>query len=149
MKSLLFVLVGLFSVASFAEHYGEAGCGLGSLVFTNPNSNQVFASTTNESTYTQLFGISSGTSNCVDHGAVAANKEVPLFIETNRTALAKDASRGTGETVVGLAHLMGCDSKAFGQSLKSNYKQIFVDTNMEATGIQKGIQTVVQNSCGA
>ena len=143
--AVIFCLANSASVV-FAKAYGTAGCGLGSLVFHDQAGMiQIVASTFN-STGVQTFGISSGTSNCTDDGAVASGREVPLFIEVNRVALAKDAARGQGETLAGLAQLMGCQEQALGQAMKSNYDNIFVKTGMQATAIRTGIEAMVQKN---
>lgn len=115
--------------------YGAAGCGLGSVVFgSKPGLVQVFAATTNGTFGSQTFGITSGTSNCASTGggAIAAKS----FIETNREAFAKDVSRGSGETIDNLAALSGCsDSKAVGQSLQRNFKQIFPSAKASNTEV--------------
>ena len=151
MKKILVLMISFGGLSAFANHYGEAGCGLGSVVM-GKDGNQILAATTNE-TGMQSFGISSGTSNCVDEGTVKAGREVPLFIEVNRVALAKDAARGQGETLAGLAQLMGCQEQAFGQAMKSNYDNIFVKTGMQPTAIRTGIEAMVQKNhvqaCGA
>jgi hypothetical protein len=145
IKLILISLVSLIAVSSFANRqYGEAGCGLGSIVM-GKDGNQILAATTNSSSYTNYFGITSGTSNCTDSGSVSAGKEIPMFIDVNKMALAKDAARGEGETLTGLAKLMGCDSKILGQSMKSNYNQIFLDTNMDSELIQ---QKISSQKCG-
>lgn len=152
MKTLILSLVTLLGSMAMAAGYGEAGCGLGSVVM-GKEGNQILASTTNSTSYTQIFGITSGTSNCVESGAVRSAQQVPLFIEINKMVLAKDASRGQGETLAGLAHLMGCDSAKLGQTLKSNYNQIFVETGMNPQGIQSQIEKQVtankSQACGA
>ncbi len=108
-----------------ASGYGPAGCGLGSMIFA-PDSGltQIFAATTNGTSGTQTFGISSGTSNCGDtHGGSASTKS---FVQTNRVALSKDIARGQGETLMSLAELAGCsDLGAVGHVLQKNFKQIF------------------------
>jgi hypothetical protein len=77
---------------------------------------------------------------------------VPAFIEVNKIALAKDAARGEGETLAGLAQLMGCESKQFGSTLKVNYNKIFVESHMQPAQIQDSIvnsvQTNKQLACG-
>ncbi len=152
MKKLLVLMISLGGMSAFAGNYGEAGCGLGSVVM-GKDGNQVLASTTNDTSGTQTFGISSGTSNCVDGGTVAINREVPMFIEVNRIALAKDSARGQGETLAGLAQLMGCQEHAFGHAMKANYDAIFVKTSMQPTAIRTGIENMVQKNhtqaCGA
>jgi hypothetical protein len=153
MKKLALILVSLCGLSAMANaNYSDAGCGLGSVVM-GKDGNQVLAATTNDSTYTQLFGITSGTSNCVDSGTVASARQVPVYIEVNRIALAKDAARGEGEVLAGLAQLMGCQQAPFGQALKSNYDNIFVKTGMQPSQIRDGIETMVQKNhsqaCGA
>lgn len=108
-----------------ARGYGTAGCGLGSILFgSKPGIVQIFAATTNGTFGTQTFGITSGTSNCVD-------SEEPMvgtasFIQTNREVLAKDISRGSGETIVTLTTLAGCrDSRVVGRTLQARFQAIF------------------------
>jgi hypothetical protein len=110
--------------------YGPAGCGLGSLIF-EPNSGftQIFAATTNGTFGSQTFGISSGTSNCSDTGGGSASAKA--FVETNRTALAKDVARGQGETIESLSRLGGCgDARAVGASLQKNFDRVFPSATM-------------------
>jgi len=104
--------------------YGAAGCGLGSLVFQDqPGMVQILAATTNGTFGTQTFGITTGTSNCGPGLTAAGTKN---FVEGNRDALAKDMSRGQGETIFALSYLAGCtDSSKVGATLQSNFKVIF------------------------
>jgi hypothetical protein len=104
--------------------YGPAGCGLGSVILgNNPGFTQVFASTTNGTSGTQTFGITSGTSNCINPTPGAASAR--SFSETNRTAMTKDIARGQGETIRTVATLGGCkNTAAVGASLQKNYSRI-------------------------
>src|SRR5690242_3164224 len=107
--------------------YGDAGCGLGSMAFgEQQGAIQILAATTNGLFGTQTFGISSGTSNCQGlSGGAQASK---VFIEANREALAKDISRGAGETIGTLTWLNGCsDSRTVGATLQKQFKAIFPD----------------------
>jgi hypothetical protein len=108
-----------------ARKYGAAGCGLGSIVFGNsPGIVQIFAATTNATFATQLYGITTGTSNCDESGP--GQDSARIFIDANREALAKDISRGKGETIASLTKLAGCsDSNAVGMSLQKSFKVIF------------------------
>jgi hypothetical protein len=105
--------------------YGTAGCGLGSMLFGKQTGMiQVLAATTNGLFGSQTFGISSGTSNCTDNKPGVATSKA--FIETNREAVAKDISRGQGETISSLSALAGCpDSKQVGAALQSDFAKIF------------------------
>lgn len=137
------VASALFSTNSFAREYADAGCGLGTLV-VGKDGNQVLAATTNGTSYSQTFGISSGTSNCTENGAVRGAKRMPMFIEVNKLALQKEAARGEGEAISGLANIMGCDSKSLGSAMKANYAPIFEQTKMDAGQIQTQIESIVQ-----
>ena len=105
--------------------YGLAGCGLGSMIFGDQKGPvQILAATTNGTFGTQTFGITSGTSNCVDNGS--STRGARNFIEGNREALAKDAARGSGETITTLSAMAGCkDAKAVGTKLQKRFAQLF------------------------
>jgi hypothetical protein len=133
------------STQAFAEAaYGSAGCGLGSMAFgSKPGMIQVLAATTNSLFGTQTFGITTGTSNCqLAPGAAATAK---VFIEGNREALAKDISRGQGETVKNLASLAGCaDAKEVGAALQKNFKVIFPTATAPSETVVEGVLTTLK-----
>lgn len=148
MKKLLIIFVSLFSGSAGAVAYGDAGCGLGSLVMGSETGvKQILAATTNASGM-QTFGITTGTSNCSEGGVFRAMKEVPAYIELNKLALAKDAARGQGETLAGLSQLMGCENRAFGKVIKANYNSIFVESKMDSSQIESRIKSTVGRACG-
>ena len=98
MKRLLvlgaFVTASLFFFGSHAGtvqaqpgNYGDAGCGLGSILFgAKPGFVQVFAATTNGTFGSQTFGITTGTSNC--GGGGGGTPTARNYVETNREAAA-------------------------------------------------------------
>jgi hypothetical protein len=128
MRKLLLPAVAavlLSSSSAFAAPiYGAAGCGVGALIFgTRPGIVQIFAATTNGLFFNQSFGITTGTLGCETAPGAAGAK---VFIEGNREAIAKDISRGQGETLTNLASLAGCaDSAAMGATLQKNFSSIF------------------------
>ncbi len=131
----------MFSSLSYSAGYGDAGCGLGSVIFGRTSGfTQVFASTTNGTAGNQTFGISSGTSNCGGLG-----KEAVAFIEVNKASLQNDISKGYGETVTSLSEIYGCKkSEQFGKTLQSNYKAIFKSN--KAQDINSEINTIIKNN---
>ena len=142
----MFVAVALVTLASAtasAQTYGDAGCGLGSMVFGNkPGIIQVFAATTN-GIGGQTFAITTGTSNC--GGSSASISATKAFIETNREALAKDISRGQGETVANLATLSGCrDAALLGGSLQRNFKTIFPSAGIPDVQVSDSVVRVMK-----
>ena len=147
MKSTIFALIALAIPLSFAEAsdkpYGVGGCGLGSMIM-GKDGNQVLAITTN-GTGTQTFGITSGTSNCVDSGVVKKAKEARAFIEINRLQLANDVSKGGGESVASLARIYQCTNEAgFGQALQRRYESIFPNESASADQIESAIHNVIR-----
>jgi hypothetical protein len=131
MNKTLFILpallFGLSSVAH-ADPYGMAGCGLGSMAFGDkPGIVQTFAATTNGLFGTQTFGITSGTSNCVSGGEVAAVDQA-AFMKVNYGAISKESAEGQGEHLVAMGVLLGCSNDAHGalfDTLQTKHQQIF------------------------
>ena len=140
---LLGLSLSLVSGGAMAA-YGTAGCGLGSIVFgSSPGIIQIFAATTNGTFASQTFGITSGTSNCVDGGGKASAK---AYIEANREALAKDIARGKGESLSNLATVAGCsDVKATGKQLRQNFKKIFPSQATSNEQVSEGIISTLQS----
>jgi hypothetical protein len=133
--------------------YGPAGCGLGSLIF-KPDSGftQIFAATTNGTSGTQTFGITTGTSNCED--TRGGQTSARAFVETNRVALAKDIARGQGETIASLTELAGChDAARVGQTLQRSFKQIFPSSRVSDAQVGDRVLEVLQSNstlaCGS
>jgi hypothetical protein len=129
--------------SSYARPYGLSGCGLGSLVI-DKNHMQIFSSTTNGTAYSQLFGISSGTSNCVESPTSAKADRMDKYIIANKVALADDIARGEGETIQGLAQIMNCQEAAvLGSKLQSSFATIFPSHEVSANDITDHIISVV------
>ena len=103
--------------------YGASGCGLGSIIFgAKPGIAQVTAASTN-TLGMQTFAITSGTANC---DSIDDHETLDSFVTMNREALAKDAARGSGETIATLTAIAGCaDPVSVGRTLKRSYARIF------------------------
>ncbi len=104
--------------------YGTAGCGLGSMAFGDQaGALQIVAATLNGIMGNQTFGITFGTSNC---GPGLFAEGTRNFVEANREVLAKDMSRGGGESIGALTVMHGCaDSQAVGAALQARFPTIF------------------------
>lgn len=153
MNKFYMVIAGLLvATSASAAPYGAAGCGIGSIIIGDkPGIMQLFAATSNGFSGSQSFGITFGTSNCgaPAEGAPAAK----AFIETNRAALAKDAARGSGETIVSLAALAGCaNSQAVGVALQKNYTTLFpsatASTEKVSHAVLQSLKTDKTLACG-
>src|SRR5262245_5106900 len=116
MKRYILAIVGTFlffsSASAFAAAgYGEAGCGLGSLIFgTQKGPVQILAATTNGTVNNQSFAITSGTSNCDAKGWDFSKLEQEQFVANNFSGLAKEMASGEGEQLKALSGLLGCPS---------------------------------------
>lgn len=127
-----YALVGLSLLAVQATcfggaRYGAAGCGLGSLVIgSDPGYGQVFAATTNGSSYSQTFGITSGTSNCIPMSHEAAFNQQKHFVDSNLASLASEMAQGNGEMIVAFSQTFGCaDSQAAAKAMQAGHGKIF------------------------
>lgn len=131
MKKYLLALGMTLLAASpaLSAGYGDAGCGLGSLVFgKTPGPVQILAATTNGTSYNQAFGITSGTSNCDKQSSLVVSEADQLrFTDANFASLAKESAAGQGEQLTSLAGLMGCSAVApeFARFTQQHYETIF------------------------
>lgn len=131
-KSFFLAFILIFAAgSSFAEErqYGMGGCGLGSLVI-DKDGGQITAVTTNGSFYSQLGGITSGTSNCIpdDEAKTAANQGQEMFMKKNIATLQKEIAQGSGETLVALSEALGCSKNVqddFNSEMQKSYSEIF------------------------
>jgi hypothetical protein len=88
------------------------GCGLGKLVWSDAGNQkaiapQVLQSTTNGTSGSQTFGISTGTSGCTNDGTVMGEYKVNFFASANYDNLSKEMAQGGGEHLASLGELMG------------------------------------------
>ena len=136
MNKVLVVAFSMLVGASpvFAAGYGEAGCGLGAVVFQNkPGSNQIVAATLNGLLGNQSFAVTSGTSNCDAQPKLMAESRQEQFVQSNFTNLAKEMAAGEGENLAALASLLGCgadNEHAFGALMQSRYAEIMGDDHV-------------------
>lgn len=148
-KIILAASILLTSAASFAAaNTNNVGCGLGTVVMGGQSGTapQVFAVTTNGTSGSQTFGISSGTSGCTQDGVVPSNKIAMSFIEGNQARLAREMAAGQGDTVAGLASVLqvaDADAAAFSSVMKNNYSKIFVRSDMSGVEVLSNIKQVL------
>ena len=135
---------GMASVARADQPYGTAGCGLGSIIFGNSQGIvQIFAATTNGLFGTQTFGITTGTSNCVNTGSGSASAKA--FIQANRETISKEIARGSGETISSLAALAGCKSPAsVGSVLQQDFPSIFPNERVSDVEVSNSVVSSLQ-----
>lgn len=137
----------LVSSAAFAA--GDAGCGLGSIVMQrNSKLSQTLAATTNGTLLSQVFGITSGTSNCSSSQLVYNEHEAAKFAEANIEGLRVDFARGEGENLVAFSQLMGCGSSSteFGQMTRAHYGEIFSSGSVGTVELIQNVKKQIQSA---
>lgn len=122
MYKMIFILtLVIVALTNQSLAAGDAGCGAGSVIISkNSKVLQLFAMTTNQTFFTQAFGITSGTSNCSSSGIVMKEKEIQYYVEVNQSEITRQMSMGKGEKVETLASLYGCQT----QTSKQNFIDI-------------------------
>lgn len=127
-----------------------AGCGLGSIAIEdNSKWAQVGAAFLN-GTGMQTFGISFGTSNCVEDGVTASNREKDAFVEANYSDLRRDVVVGNGTYLSSLASFYGCqgDSVAsFGRALQKNQDKVLGASAEDASQVIDQVVAFENASC--
>lgn len=153
MKTMNLGLSGLVATillsapAAWAHnHYGMAGCGLGSLVFEDePGKIQIVAATLNEIVFPQSSAITSGTSNCYE----SRRDTAALFITINHASLQTDIAKGQGDTLAGLEEIYGCKNKSeFRTSLRQNYNTIYSSPSVQPEKVSEKIEGLIKSQQG-
>lgn len=152
LKKAILILAAVASFQGFAarkapqftREYGLAGCGLGSVI-VGKRGGQIFAATTNNSTYNQSLGISFGTLNCVDGPVAEVAGNLDKFVIANRATLEVDTVKGQGETLAAVNQILRCqvNQNSFNQVMKKNYKQIFSNQELKANEISDNVINVI------
>jgi hypothetical protein len=145
-KYAALVLTLFVPTALFAQSVGT--CGWGSKLFDGQRgiAPQVLAVTTNGSTGNETFGISSGTSGCVQDGVVRSAWKTALFIDANMNRLARESSQGSGEALSSLASLMNVsdqDRPRFFSTIQSNFGTIFPRSDVSAMEVRDSLRHVL------
>jgi len=141
MKKLVLTCVVTLAMASAAFAAGNArnnvGCGLGTMLWENKADSSIlfqsFQATTNGTSGSQTFGLSSGTSECSQPKNFVQNEQLINFVQANMDNLAKDIAIGKGETLDTFAELLGvvpAEQQAFNNKLQANFDKIFTSENV-------------------
>jgi hypothetical protein len=155
--SVLFVFVvsSAFAAAkkgAAGKAHSNTGCGLGTLLWKDAADDSILSqtlqATTNGSTYTQFFGITSGTSECDQPTNIAKNDRVNEFVVANMDNLAKDIAMGRGETLDTFAELLQIPAEKraeFYGKLQANFAKIFTSENVVLAEVVDNVATVSAN----
>jgi hypothetical protein len=140
-------MIAIIPMTAMAAGENNVGsCGWGSKVWQPKGLYQIGATSTNGTSGNQTFAITSGTSGCTQDGAVTSNWKTAMYIDGNKSKLAMDMSKGSGESLESLAQLLGvkdADKVAFYRATKENFAQIFVSEQASADQIASALKQVM------
>jgi len=148
-KTVVAVSLSIVSSLSFAAGENNVGsCGWGSKLFIGESGifPQALAGITNGTFGNQTFAISSGTSGCTQDGTVSSNWQTAAFIDGNKEKLARDLSRGSGESLDSLVALLGVeqqDRARFVQVTRDHLANIFPSATASTDEIRAGLRSVL------
>ena len=137
MKKIISLIAAIGLTSSMYAN-DNTGCGLGSLVIKDQSTVmlQVLAATTNGTSGSQTFGITSGTSNCNKPNNFVSNDKLNKFVEDNMDELALDISAGKGETLETVAKLMNVENNSeFSAKLQANFSNIYSSQNVTSANV--------------
>lgn len=140
------VLVSLFALAItlmvsdvFANN---VGCGFGTEILKGKKGKvfEVLAVTTNGTSASSTFAITSGTSGYKEGSAIGVNI-VDVYVAENMESLANDIAKGDGEYLDTLAHLMKIENKvAFKNNLHKNFNKIYTSKDVTSKEVVANIK---------
>ena len=128
---------------AFAAANSNTGCGLGSYLIDKQGLIwNLFQITTNGSTGTQTFGITSGTSGCKS-GIIAMDSRTQEFVAANMDALSQEIAQGRGEHLDTLVELLNvADKDAFKIALQDNYNKLYASKDAQSADVLDGAATL-------
>lgn len=131
------------ATGAFAAANSNTGCGLGSLLIDKQGLIwNLFQITTNGSTGTQTFGITSGTSGCKS-GKIAMDSRTQEFVAANMDALSQEIAQGRGEHLDTLVELLNvADKDAFKIALQDNYNKLYASKDAQSADVLDGAATL-------
>ncbi|PKF60728.1 hypothetical protein CW745_12695 [Psychromonas sp. psych-6C06] len=148
MKKL--IAIAAISLLPFTQAMADQdiGCGLGSMIFAGKEGKvfKVLGATTNGTSGNQTFGITFGTLGCDGTGTITSSEKLALFIDGNMDNLARDMSKGEGETLATLAEVWGVsaqDKAAFNEFAQANFSSVFTSENVTSQAVLENLNSLL------
>lgn len=144
-KIMMFLFVSVVAFAVTDAFANNVGCGFGTELLKGKKGKvmEVIAVTTNGTSGSSTFAITSGTSGYKE-GAVIGVNIVEAYVAQNMDNIANDIAKGDGEYIDTLAHLMKVTDRAkFKVTLKNNFNSIFTSESINSKEVVKNIQSLV------
>jgi hypothetical protein len=151
MKKL--IAIAALSILPFTNAMADSdiGCGFGTMVMAGQEGKlfKVLGATTNGTSGNQTFGITFGTLGCNGSDTVTSTAKVSLFIDGNMDNLARDMSKGEGETLSTLAEVWGVqaeDQAAFNEVAQAHFSEVFTSENVTSQAVLENLNTLISNN---
>ena len=145
MKKVITLCFTAFIALSLSNAFANnVGCGFGTVVLEGKKGKvfEVLAVTTNGTSASSTFAITSGTSGYKEGLTVGVNI-VEAYVAQNMDNLAKDIGKGNGEYVDTLAHLMKVNNKVeFKKLLKKNFDKIYNSDSIKSKQVVNNIKKI-------
>ncbi len=133
----LFIFFSFLFIFNTSAKDGSSGCGPGWYILKK---NSILSSalrvTTNGIFFpTTTIGMTLGTSNCSRHQIVKNEMKSLHFVTHNYYELKAEAAKGSGEYLMALNEVLGCNPKSalqFTRKMKSTFKEVFESKNPES-----------------
>jgi hypothetical protein len=151
MKKIIFTaLLGVMYVGSASAAPNNVGCGWGSQIFEGKSgvANSIMAFTTNHTSGSQTFGISSGTAGCAQDGVIQQYAAADAFMGNNVDKVARAMSVGQGEALETLADALGikdADKAHFFDVAKVNFDTIYTSASVTSDEVLLNLGKVMAN----
>lgn len=154
MKKLVIGIAIVFMMSSFAmaSSRENCGCGLGSMVLEDANTDsllmQMVVTILNGICGNQTFGITSGTLGCEKPSKIVKNEIMDKYVADNMDNLAVDIASGGGESLDALSEIAGIDDgkrEVFQLTLQNNFDVIFMSENTTHKTVVDQINTIIEN----
>jgi hypothetical protein len=139
------IALALSASASFAVD--STGCGFGSTLLKGQKGlvPQLAAVTTNGTSASQTFGITSGTMGCDKNGTITGGtgRIIGLYLQDNFDAFSLDAANGKGETINVIASIAGVSTEKAESVISANYDTLFSSENVDVATLSNQLVSLL------
>jgi hypothetical protein len=149
--ALVMIMMVTTLTHSFADDQ-SSGCGLGWAVTKRKSILSSLVRAYTNATFSSTFGMTSGTSGCAEHSIVMKEKKAIHYTEANYHQLMQEMAEGQGEYVSTYAQVLGCSprvQKAFTQSLKRHYGQIYTHDGVTPQEVYQNVKQQISHEAWA
>ncbi len=146
MKKLVVMLFAASMIMAVSDVFANnAGCGFGTFIMKGQKGKlfEILAVTTNGTSASSTFAITSGTSGYKEGSVIGVNI-VETYVAQNMDNLATDIAKGDGEYLDTLAHLMKVENKdGFKNTLHTNFNRIYKSKDITSKQVVSEIKELI------